>query len=252
MRRIHLLAMLLGLALAVSPIVPAHAASNHFSWSGAVDPKGGLTVRIHEGDVTIRPASGREASVTARLHGRRAEVEKVELETTEDGSAVEIAAEYPPRRNRDEPITRVRIDVEIAIPSGVKVVARTEKGSVTALGLDGPVDASTAVGDIEISTRAWARARSVNGDVRVQMGSTDWTGELRFETVNGDVDVSVPEAVDSQVSVLTRNGHFTTDLFPTERRSAIPGARISGKVGHGGNRELHLETVNGDIRLGST
>jgi hypothetical protein len=252
MTRQVLLAVLAGIALGAASIPPAHAAPSQFSWSGAIDAEGGLTVRIHEGDVTIRPATGSEASVSARLRGRREEIGRIELEAVERDGAIELIAGYPPRRNREEPVTNVRIDVEILVPAGVKVVARTEKGHVEAIGLDGPVDAATAVGNIEISTSSWARGRSVNGNVRAEVGSTDWEGELAFATVNGDIEVTVPEAVDSQVTVHTRNGSFTTDLFPVERRRGIPGARLSGKIGHGGERRLALETVNGDIRLRSS
>lgn len=252
MRKQSLLVTLLGIALGASSILPAHAAPSRFSWSGEVDAAAGLTVRIHEGDVTIRPGTGNEASVTARLRGREEEIERIGLEAVERDGAVEIVARYPPRGNREEPVTRVRIDIEIEIPAGVKVVARTEKGDVVAVGLDSPVDVATAIGDIEIATRSWARGRTVNGNVRASFGSTSWSGELSFEAVNGDIEVSVAGAVDSQVSVRTRNGRFTTDLFPIERRRGIPGTRLSGKIGHGGDRSLVLETVNGDIRLSSS
>ncbi len=76
---------------------------------------------------------------------------------------------------------------------------------------------------------------------------SDGTGPLNFETVNGSVTVTLPGGLNADFSAETVNGSITTD-FPIQVQGRMTPRSLRGQIGSGG-RELHVETVNGSVRL---
>ncbi len=63
-------------------------------------------------------------------------------------------------------------------------------------------------------------------------------------TVNGDIDAT---ALEGPADVETVNGSITTD-FPIQVQGHMTPRSLRGQIGSGG-RELHVETVNGSVRI---
>jgi DUF4097 and DUF4098 domain-containing protein YvlB len=105
----------------------------------------------------------------------------------------------------------------------------------------------TVNGAVQISTGGWADAETVNGSIRVKMGSADWTGTLAFKSVNGSVEVDLPDDLSADVRFKSLNGRITSD-FPITISGGFVGQTAKGRVGNGG-RELSIETVNGSVEL---
>jgi DUF4097 and DUF4098 domain-containing protein YvlB len=98
-----------------------------------------------------------------------------------------------------------------------------------------------------VSTTGTAEATTVNGSVRASMGRADWTGTMKFNTVNGGITVEVPADFSADVEASTVNGSIETD-FPLTVQGRFMNRRLRGRVGAGG-RTLEMESVNGSIRL---
>ncbi len=221
-----------------------------FEWNGAAKDIEMLHIDIHRGDIEVRPADGGEITISARKRGPKKEVEQVRLEVEETLSGLSILAIYPPRQRRDQPKTKVDIDVEIRLPPGVRFVGKTEVGDVVALGLSDPIEASSTQGDIRLSTSSYAEARTVNGRIEAHLGRADWRGTMSFRTVNGSIEVALPSSSDAEISASSVNGKFQTDLFPVSvnRYGRRGPSTIRGTLGEGG-RKLSMESVNGNLRL---
>src|SRR5438128_1400344 len=87
------------------------------------------------------------------------------------------------------------VDFTVQVPAGIGLVARTVNGSVDADGLRSDTDASTVNGSVNVTTTGTARASTVNGSIRAEMGQAAWSNGAKFSTVNGDVTLRMPAAV---------------------------------------------------------
>jgi hypothetical protein len=234
---------------------------DQFHWRGALAAGKTLWVRGVSGNIQAQPASGGEAEVSAVKHGRRSDPDEVEIQVVASEDGVTICAVYPtPRRSRGlneclpggegQNNTRnndVEVDFTVHVPAGVNLVAKTVQGDVTADSLGANVKAYTVNGDVEVSTKGYAEASTVNGSIRAAMGKADWTGGLDFNTVNGGITVTLPAGFGASVEAKTVNGELDSD-FPLTVQGRFSRRTFRGTIGNGG-RDLTLSTVNGSIRL---
>jgi hypothetical protein len=240
-------------ALLAIVAVPAFADKETFHWQGKLAREQTLTVEGFRGHVKAEQTDG-EAVVDAvkRSEEDNVSAKVVQIKVEPSGSGVKIVAVYP--KGKDEDDVKVRVDWAVKVPKGVKFIGKTQIGDVTVDHLDAPVEAYTAIGDLDIETSSYAQGRTVNGRINAVMGRTDWTGTLTFLSVNGDVTVRLPSDASAKLTADSKAGRFITDLFPTDdiggRYGArpLPGAEVTGTVGKGG-RNLKIHTINGDIHL---
>jgi hypothetical protein len=252
-----LLSLVSTLAAAAAPAQPA-GPGDDFHWHGVIAKGKTLEIRGINGDVIATAAKGNEAEVSASKRARHSDPASVEIRVVQDQDGVIICAVYPNERDdngcehgRHHGSHNDNNDVEVrftvAVPAGVTFVGSTVNGSVHATGLDGEARATTVNGDVEVSSRGTAEARTVNGSVRAAMGRADWSGTLDLQTVNGDVDVDLPANPAVEVRASTTNGDLESD-FPLTIQGRFGPRHLSGTIG-GGGRTLQLSTVNGSIHL---
>jgi DUF4097 and DUF4098 domain-containing protein YvlB len=109
---------------------------------------------------------------------------------------------------------------------------------------------STASGDVEVKDVAGeVSARSASGDVDVEIGSLEGTGDMKFASASGDVHVRLPASLDADVRMSTISGTVKTD-FPIEVKQPRygPGSNARGRLG-GGTRSLQITSASGDVSL---
>jgi len=141
----------------------------------------------------------------------------------------------------------VQVDFRIEVPAGVAFIGRTVNGEVEAIGLRSDVVAASVNGDIEVATTGFAQAETVNGSIEASMGSSELREGAEFSTVNGSIDLDLPDDIDADIDASWLNGSFESDIpFLLEGRVSRRSAQ--GILGDGG-AELELETVNGSIRI---
>ncbi|HLU25112.1 MAG TPA: DUF4097 family beta strand repeat-containing protein [Longimicrobiales bacterium] len=246
-------------AILAVALFPAAAAGQDFKWSGRLSPGQTLEVRGINGKISAMPAAGDLIEVVAEKSGRRSDPDEVEIRVVEHRGGVTICAVYPSPPDREpngcapggsRNSTRdndVKVDFTVRVPAGIRLVAATVNGNVSAEGLRGDVESTTVNGSIHVTATGLVRARTVNGSIEVELGRTDWQGDLSFETVNGAITVALPGDLHTELRAETLNGSITAD-FPITISGRIARNRIHGTIGDGG-RTLRLRTVNGGIRL---
>jgi putative adhesin len=243
-------------------VTAGRAQAEAFSWRGSLSQGGILTIRGVRGDIVATPSQSGQIEIVGKKSGSGSDLEAVAVRVVEEAGKVTICTVYPGNdrcpggrdERRDGKKNNARIDFTVRVPAGVHLVADTEIGRVEAKSLTGPVEARTVLGDIDISTSAYAQASSVNGDILASLGSTQWSGSVEFETVNGNILVRLPRKGDTELRAKSATGQFETLLFPTPKDqygAHIPGADFSGTLGSGG-RMLKITTTNGSIRLEPT
>ena len=241
--------------------LPGSAAAQDFRWHGTIPQGQSIEIKGVNGDVRAEPSGSNEVEVVAEKRARRDNPESVEIQVVPHaGGGVTICAVYPARSgsrpNECRPGDEGRMNVQnndvtvrftVHVPAGVHFVGKTVNGEVEAMRLNGDLTLSTVNGSIGFSTTGTARATTVNGSIRGEMGRADWTDRLEMSTVNGSITLTFPASLSTDVRASTVNGDISTD-FPLSVTGRITRRRVEGTIGAGG-RTLSLESVNGSIAL---
>ncbi|HEY2804795.1 MAG TPA: DUF4097 family beta strand repeat-containing protein [Gemmatimonadales bacterium] len=236
----------------------------NWSWHGRISSSGVLDVRTITGSVSTEAASGAEAEVVAIKHaGHHGDPADVHVLAEERDGGVRICVIYPGSRDSDgcdngdhhrghwddEDRNDTRVDFEVKLPAGAAFHGASVNGDVEVRGATGPVEARAVNGSVELETTAGeAEGESVNGSVRAVVRGQGHES-LRFTSVNGLVDVTVPANLDADLEASTVNGSINSDFPITiSGGTMMRRQRLEGVIGHGGRR-LTMTSVNGAIRL---
>lgn len=241
-----------------------------FRWEGTVPAGRSIEIKGLMGDIRAEPWNGRTVVVGATRHGRATTPDVAFVVVTHD-AGVTICAVYPtPRgtppnecrpgvagRQFNTPANDVEIEFLVHVPARVGFIARTATGSVTTGSLDAPVRAASASGDIDVTTAAYAGARSASGHVTVRMGRTTWEDTLSVTTRSGNIRVWLPDSANTEIAARSTAGAVRSE-FPLAgaRRGWIArlkptgslGEHASGTLGVGGRR-LVLTSGAGTIAI---
>jgi hypothetical protein len=231
-------------------------------WHWTLAPGHTLEIEGVNGTVRATGTAGREVVVHARKHARHSDPAQVTVEVLPHDGDLTLCVRYPDtfgHANTCAPgghshmslhDNDVEVDFEVQVPAGVRFVGRTVNGTVEALGLAGDAELHTVNGAVRVETRGAAEAHTVNGSVHARVGRLGADRTLSFDTVNGSVEIELPDGAGADLRAHTLHGEIESD-FPlevTHMGRQWVGDRLEGTIGRGGAR-LELGTVNGSIRI---
>lgn len=224
-----------------------------FHWQGKLAPDQVVTIKNINGVIEANGIAGDQIEVNAEKSGPQADQVQIKVEQTSEG--VTICAIYPgddsnsceSHSHHNNGHDKAKVDFHASIPKNLRFNAEDVNGSVRAQDMGRPVHASSVNGGVHVSTASWAEASSVNGSVECSMGSTDWNGRLKIDTVNGSVKLELPPDASTDVKFSSVNGRLNSD-FPITISGLFGSHSAHGTIGSGG-RELSVETVNGSVEL---
>ena len=144
----------------------------------------------------------------------------------------------------------VRMDLQVAVPTNLRVSASSVSGDVSVDGAHGDVDANSVSGDIRLDRlhATGVHANSVSGDIEVGVDEFTGRGDLYFHSVSGDVTLTVPRGFDADLSMSTVSGDIDSDFPITVGNGRMSRRRLEARIGNGGRR-LDVGTVSGDLKL---
>lgn len=192
--------------------------------------------------VTIDLDDGREESDDSGMRSVSKALRALKL--SQKGNRIEISV---------NPSTDAEIEVKVPSASSAKV--STVNGKIAVRGLTGELELHNTNGRIVASDVSGpVSASTVNGKVVAELSATPAREEMAFSTLNGDVDVTLPEGFGADLALSSGNGSIYSDfelvVGAGERApSRHPvGKKMSGKI-NGGGPTIMLRTFNGDIVL---
>lgn len=156
-----------------------------------------------------------------------------------DFSSSRISVDVEPVRGR---VGDSRI--EVSVPVGVRIVARSRSGDVSVRGTRGAVDARSHSGDV-IVTDATERVvlESVSGDVR----ASHLAGEVRAESVSGTIEA---RDVTGNIHAETTSGDVSLIGVTS---SSVYVETVAGEIEYEGNIDAsgryEFRAHSGDVRL---
>jgi ribosomal 30S subunit maturation factor RimM len=260
--------LLFSLALSCVPATyawPQDGTGDEFRWQGVIADGKAIEIKGVNGEVRAEAASGNQVEVVATKRWGRSDPQSVNVKLVEHANGVTICAVYPGRNGEPGHCqpggggqsaydNDVKVEFSVRVPAGVRFIGRTVNGGVTAKSLGSNVEAYTVNGNVKVSTAGHAQARTVNGSISVACGRADWNEALEFNTVNGSIELALPETAQTEIQARTVNGSISTEL-PLFVRGKLNTRHLDGIIGNSesrNGRQLKMETVNGSIRVNRT
>ena len=171
--------ILAGAAVIALLTLPA-AAQQKQEFKYALAQGGTLTIINENGPVTVRPAAGRQATVSVT---RRSE--KIEIDEDNAGNRVQLRAHALEKLSGDA----ARVDYEVSVPPGVslRVVAAGGPITVERVRSDMSLEGDSARIEVRDVTNADVKVRTMGGTVSL----TNVTGgEVEVTSVSGDLEMN--------------------------------------------------------------
>ena len=152
--------------------------------------------------------------------------------------------------------------IEVMVPKGVRVVARTNSGDITVKGTAGDVDTETSSGDVLIVGARDVEATNLSGDLDVRQATgsvtltsnngycsvTDSKGTVEATSVTGDVRIS--RSWSKMIRAETTNGtvSFDGELMPEGRYEFVSHAGdILLALAKASNAQIGITTWSGGV-----
>jgi hypothetical protein len=136
----------------------------------------------------------------------------------------------------------------VRVPQKVDLVIDSHRGDVTVTDISGNARVKAARGNVTLMVPGYAQASTLQGNLKVTMGATDWPGTLSFSSQHGDVEVWISTKASFTVHLHTDSGTLFTD-FGLQGSSSGTSETIDGSVNGGGPQHIDVETKSGAIRL---
>lgn len=199
-----------------------------------------LKVEVRQGDITVR--AGEVTTTTVRLlpSGKKGAALAEAFTVEARGDTIVVLAP----KEGDGTLgfgSKGSVDVEIELPTGSHLEARTGSGDVVAEGRLGRVDAASGSGDLTFHDVESAELKSGSGDITVRAA----TRGVRAKTGSGDITL---ESATEGVDATSGSGDITLRRVGAEVRAKSG----SGDIGIGTSfADLELMTGTGDVKLGA-
>jgi hypothetical protein len=251
---------------------PAPSASGekvNVSWTDPSRP-GRLTVSLMQGkifvkghnanNVVVETASKEDDDDDGDRGGKRAGLRRIRniaggLTIEEENNEMRISTQM----HHD-----TALSISVPVRTSLKLTLMNGE-NITVEGVEGDLEVNNMNGDIYLTNVAGTGIiHSANGEVKAHF--TRVTGKpMSFTTMNGDVDVALPNDIKATVRLDSGHGDIYTDfsieMMPTTMNQTVEDNRSKGgkyrikmekaMVGkiNGGGVEYTLKTLNGDIHL---
>lgn len=207
---------------------------------------GGITVKGYDGkDVLVeaRTHSGERHHQSARADGMHAlELPgNAGLDVEEDDNVVNIKTDSFERA----------VDLIISVPRRSSLELKCMNGGdIYVENVDGEIDANNLNGKVTLKDVAGSvLAHSLNGEVFVTMNRIDPSKPMSFSTMNGDIDVTLPDNLRANLRMKTDHGEIYSDF--DVKLSPASGAVSTGGREKDGTFHLRFDrTLQGTINGG--
>jgi DUF4097 and DUF4098 domain-containing protein YvlB len=235
--------------LALLIAIPAYAeVTQDFHRTVPLSADGRVSLSNVNGNVEITGWDRNEVQIDAVKSARDQErLDEARIEVNSSGNSVEIVTRYPSHLVNNNPAS---VHYTLHVPQN----ARLEKidlvnGSLTVQKVMGEVNANLVNGALHASELSGtADLATVNGSIKADYTSLDKVREIKLKSVNGSVDLLLPQSPNADVSAHSVNGGISTD-FPLTIKGHWIGKNMSGTLGSGGVH-IELDNVNGSIHVG--
>lgn len=262
-RRIGILAVAAGFALAATACSRGGMDSDAFKWSTPLPAGSVLHLRNGSGGIDVRPTAGPNVSVIGGSHWKRGHASDVRFVVNQVGKDYYVCAMWRNSgrcgergyrgKNTGGFLTMFSLfhrttdavaEFVADVPPGVTVDARTSTGSVKVYGSTAGVTARAVNGNVTVFDVSGPMDLSTtNGNVELSVDSLADADSIHLTTTNGVIHAELPPRLQGHFDLSTVNGTVHSDLpiVGTTRRG-----RLQGQIGSSA-RVVRMRAVNGTV-----
>ena len=207
-----------------------------------------------DGNLSVESGSADEIVLTATVRSRGiAPSDRGDnrgyFETSVTGGTLRIGQKKPRVQIRFPFASRARLEIDYAlrVPESIALNLNTVNGKIATRGVAGTTQVTIINGtiDAEVGGEKGFKASTVNGAIHARF-LRDFKG-AHLRTVNGGVAAVLPASASFRCNLSQVNGDFEAS-FPLSIHSHPGSRRVSGEV-NGGDYQLQISTVNGDVEV---
>lgn len=138
----------------------------------------------------------------------------------------------------------------LRVPRKTDISAESTNGPISVEGVTGTIDLRAQNGPVSLSDVAGdVRARVQNGPLSVTLTGSKWDGRgLDAESINGPVDLALPENYNAELETGTVNGPYDLAMPLTVTLKGNIRDRIHSTLGKGG-APVRVVTTNGPLTI---
>ena len=244
------------LFLAFALVAVAHASDYNFkepfTQSAPFNANGAVTLSNVNGSVTIKTWDKNEILIEGEKSAKTAEELKlIDLAMDIAPARVTIKTSLPKRPGFWHDTIRAAVRFTITVPANAVLEKIASVNAAIDLdGVRGTVHAESVNGGIHATNlAASAHLETVNGSIHAAFTSIAKGQKIDAKTVNGRIDLSLPQDAGASLQADVVNGNVHCD-FPLTLGQSSRGRHLEGKIGDG-RATVTLESVNGSIRIAS-
>ncbi|GAA6205266.1 MULTISPECIES: DUF4097 family beta strand repeat-containing protein [Thalassotalea] len=203
------------------------------------------------GDVEIRAWDNDKIKVNAVIKAKnQAARERITIEMNENDRGISVETHYKKSsgwgRNHSGSVEYTVMVPRYTRLSSIDLV----NGSLIVEGVEGEVNIDLVNGSIEAKGLTKdSEINSVNGSIvaTYQSLSNDLR-DISIDTVNGRIELNLPESINADVEIDTMNGSIRNDFGLSVNKNMFSGKNLHGTIGSGDIR-ISIESVNGGVKL---
>jgi hypothetical protein len=209
---------------------------------------GGIIVRgADRADVLVEARSRSSEELREKRPARADGMKRLDLpgsaglDVTEDNNVINVRT--TPNRAADLTVTVPRhSSLQLRCMNGGDILVEQVDGDIDAENLNGKITLKNVAGSVV--------AHSLNGEVTVSLDRVDATKPMSFSTLNGDIDVTLPDNLKANVRMKTNHGEIYSDF---EVKLDAQTHVVENEIGRGPDGRYHLRfdsTLRGTINGG--
>lgn len=226
------------------PALAGASDREEFTHSYDISANGRVEVGNVNGYITVQGWKESRVDLVAVKRGDKSDFDLVEIEIENTSDSLSVKTRYPRHSNHVD----VSVDYELKVPFGTEGKYSTVNGRVDVDGVAGRLDTSAVNGSVEVrGLRSSIDADTVNGKIRIQVAELTSGSRISLKTVNGSMDLALPDNANANLSVKSLNGGISTD-FPVTVRGTFGTRKLEGQIGNGG-ATIDISSVNGGIEI---
>jgi DUF4097 and DUF4098 domain-containing protein YvlB len=223
-----------------------------FEQTYALAADGRLSIDNVNGPIRIATWDNAEVKVEAvKRSSVQEHLQEVKIEIESKPDRLTIHTRFPQSKSHwwgKSAQDSTSVDYILTVPRSVRLDRISDvNGKVEIDGVKGPVKASTVNGALSVKgLAANAELSTVNGVVKASFVSLESVKSVSVSSVNGAVELGLPESANADISASTVNGSIGGDL--KAKKHWPVGSELKTTLGQGGAK-LKASTVNGGVRI---
>jgi len=230
--------------------------TERFEQTYPLSANGRVSVSNINGSITVEAWDRNEVKLEAvKTADSKETLAEVQLRIDAKPDSFSVETDYDNWKDRGKEgwnrKRKVEVQFRLMVPRGAILdEIETVNGSVTVSNFTNQTKVSAVNGTVNATNlRGTANLSTVNGTVTAGFDRLDTGSRISLETVNGQVNLSIPSDASATLKADSVNGNISNEFGLPVRKGKYVGRDMYGRVG-GGDVKIELSSVNGGLTIG--